>query len=75
MGSPEGHPRAMSKRTTAERTAIKRAKLAEAAANAINPFDTAYSGTALTPDAAYWDDRGYMHWQLPTQVASPRGRY
>jgi hypothetical protein len=31
-----------------------------------NPFDAAYSGHPLTPEAAYWDDRGYMKWQLET---------
>jgi hypothetical protein len=73
MGSAEGDPRAMSKRTTAERTAIKRAKLAAAAAQAaVNPFDAAYGDRPITPEAAYWDDRGYMHWQLPTNERGSR---
>jgi hypothetical protein len=73
MGTTKGDPRAMSKRTTAERNAIKRAKLAEAAAQAaVNPFDAAYGGPSITPEGASWDERGYMRWTLPTNGLGSR---
>jgi hypothetical protein len=61
MGSPEGDPRAMSKRTTAERNAIKRAKLAEAAA----PPDFSIQ----TLEAVSWsEDSRYPRWLLPVNA-------
>jgi hypothetical protein len=38
-----------------------------------NPFDTAYSGHQITPEAAVWDDRGYVRWTLP--VHTPRNAF
>jgi hypothetical protein len=63
MGSAEGDPRAMSKRTTAERNAIKRAKLAEAAA----PPDFA----VRTIESTEWrDGERYPRFILSTNSGS-----
>jgi hypothetical protein len=37
-----------------------------------NPFDAAYSGHPITPEAAYWGDSGYMRWTLDTCQAGSR---
>jgi hypothetical protein len=64
----------MSTKTTAERNAIKRAKEAVAAAYVADPFDN-YEAIS-TPVGMVWrEDERWPTWSLPTQVASPRGRY
>jgi hypothetical protein len=43
-----------------------------------NPFDTAYPATGgeRGPIGMVWrEDERFPTWSLPTQVASPRGRY
>jgi hypothetical protein len=58
-------------KTTADRNAIKRTKLAEAEAYAANPFDN-YDGIS-TPEAAVWsEDSRYMRWTLETNQRGSR---
>jgi hypothetical protein len=35
-------------------------------------FDAAYGDRPITPEAAYWDARGIMRWQLATHCAGSR---
>jgi hypothetical protein len=65
----------MSKKTTAERNAIKRAKLAEAEAYVANPFDNYES--ISTPEGMIWrEGERFPRWGLPiNSPAEFRHRY
>jgi hypothetical protein len=88
----------VSRRTTAEKNAARRNRLAAEAQSAATPqrytvtfsratpaatpvpyksiereaFDAAYGDRPITPEAAYWDARGIMRWQLATHYAGSR---
>jgi hypothetical protein len=63
--------------------AFRNRKRAEEAASATPTpqhsaaFDAAYSSDLITPEAAQWDDRGYMRWTLPVHTIThiPRRAY
>jgi hypothetical protein len=60
----------MSRRTTAQRTAIKRAKMTQAETYTANPF--ADYDTISTPEGTVWGDERWPRWQLETHGASSR---
>jgi hypothetical protein len=65
----------VSRRTTAEKRAAKRARLeveAQAVATEREAWDLAYGDKPLTLEAAHWDDRGYMRWKAPTSERGSR---